>query len=42
MPVKVLGSGEVEQALTVTAHKFSASARRKIEAAGGRCEVMES
>ncbi|NTU78276.1 MAG: 50S ribosomal protein L15 [Chloroflexales bacterium] len=35
MPVKVLGQGELGQALTVKAHKFSASARQKIEAAGG-------
>lgn len=35
MPVKVLGQGELSQALTVQAHKFSASARQKIEAAGG-------
>jgi large subunit ribosomal protein L15 len=42
LPVKVLGNGEVAQALTVSAHKFSAGARRKIEAAGGRCEVVES
>ena len=42
MPIKVLGNGEIEQAVTVTAHKFSAGARRKIEAAGGRCEVVES
>lgn len=35
MPVKVLGQGELSQALTVHAHKFSASAREKIEAAGG-------
>ena len=34
-PVKVLGRGEVEVALTVAAHKFSKSAREKIEAAGG-------
>ena len=39
MPIKILGQGEVSKALTVTAHKFSASARAKIEAAGGRCEV---
>jgi len=38
LPVKVLGSGELEKALTVVAHKFSKSARAKIEAAGGRCE----
>ncbi|WP_153393253.1 50S ribosomal protein L15 [Ornithinicoccus halotolerans] len=34
-PVKVLGTGELSAALTVTADKFSASAREKIEAAGG-------
>lgn len=33
--IKVLGDGEVTQALTITAHKFSASAKQKIEAAGG-------
>ncbi len=41
-PVKILGQGEVERALQVAAHKFSASARRKIEAAGGSCEVIAS
>ena len=34
-PVKVLGTGDVSTALQVSAHKFSASARTKIEAAGG-------
>ncbi len=38
MPVKVLGDGEVKKALNVTAHKFSKSARQKIEAAGGKCQ----
>ena len=38
--VKVLGLGELSKAVTVTAHKFSASARAKIEAAGGRCEEL--
>ena len=37
MPVKILGDGEIGAALTVVAHKFSASAREKIEAAGGTC-----
>lgn len=41
-PVKILGTGELEKALTVSAHKFSTAARKKIEAAGGRCEVLES
>ncbi len=40
--VKVLGDGEVGKALTVRAHKFSASARRKIEEAGGTCEELGS
>ena len=37
-PVKVLGDGELKKAIRVVAHKFSKSARAKIEAAGGRCE----
>ena len=40
-PVKVLGGGEVTGVLTVQAHKFSAEARRKIEAAGGRCQELD-
>ena len=39
-PVKVLGNGELKKAVAVSAHKFSASARAKIEAAGGRCEEL--
>jgi large subunit ribosomal protein L15 len=35
-PVKVLGRGELSSPLVVEAHRFSASARSKIEAAGGR------
>lgn len=38
--LKILGDGEINQALTVRAHKFSASARAKIEAAGGTVEVI--
>ena len=34
-PVKVLGQGEISVAVQVTAHKFSASAKEKIAAAGG-------
>jgi len=41
-PVKILANGEVDRALSVSAHKFSAAARRKIEAAGGTCEVLVS
>ena len=39
-PLKVLGDGEIGRALTVKAHAFSASARAKIEAAGGTCEEL--
>ena len=39
-PVKILGDGQIGKALTVAAHKFSAGAQAKIEAAGGRCEVI--
>jgi large subunit ribosomal protein L15 len=38
--VKILGRGEITKALTVKAHRFSASAREKIEAAGGSVEEM--
>ena len=36
LPLKILGAGEVTKALTVKAHKFSGSAREKIEKAGGK------
>ncbi len=39
-PVKVLGDGELALPLTVKAHKFSAQAQSKIEAAGGKAEVI--
>ena len=39
-PVKVVGEGELGHALTVVAHKFTASARAKIEAAGGSAEEI--
>ena len=39
-PVKILGDGEISKALTVRAHKFSSSAKEKIEAAGGNCEQL--
>ena len=38
--VKVLGDGELTKKLTVQASKFTASAKEKIEAAGGTCEVI--
>lgn len=39
--VKVLGTGDLDRPLTVTAHRFSATARQKIEAAGGACHALE-
>ena len=38
--IKVLGNGELTKKLTVRAHKFSSIAKQKIEAAGGKAEVM--
>ena len=38
--VKILGNGSVEKKLTVKVNAFSASAKEKIEAAGGTCEVV--
>ena len=38
--VKILGMGDISVALTVKANAFSASAKAKIEAAGGKCEVI--
>jgi large subunit ribosomal protein L15 len=40
--VKVLGTGDVSRPLTVRAQAFSASAREKIEAAGGKAELIEA
>jgi large subunit ribosomal protein L15 len=39
-PLKVLGTGDLTVKLTVQAAAFTASAREKIEAAGGTCEVI--
>ena len=39
-PVKILADGDINHAITVRAHKFSASARGKIEAAGGKAEEV--
>jgi large subunit ribosomal protein L15 len=41
-PVKILADGEIDRPLTVKANKFSASARAKIEAAGGKAEEVEN
>jgi large subunit ribosomal protein L15 len=42
VPVKILAKGELTKALTVHAHAFSATARERIEAAGGTCHTVES
>jgi large subunit ribosomal protein L15 len=38
--VKILGSGELKKKLTIHAHLFSASAKAKIESAGGKAEQI--
>jgi large subunit ribosomal protein L15 len=38
--VKILARGELEKALTVKAHAFSQAAKAKVEAAGGRAEII--
>ena len=38
--VKIMGNGEITKKLTVQAMKFTATAKEKIEAAGGNCEVI--
>lgn len=40
-PIKILGDGELSKALVIRAHRFSKSARQKIEAAGGTCEELK-
>ncbi len=41
-PVKILGRGELTRKLTITAHAFSATARQRIEAAGGTAITIAS
>ncbi|NLG57442.1 MAG: 50S ribosomal protein L15 [Clostridiales bacterium] len=38
--VKILGNGEITKPLTVQVHRFTASAKEKIEKAGGKAEVL--
>ena len=38
--IKILGDGDLTKKLSVTAHAFSASAKAKIEAKGGSCELI--
>ncbi len=40
-PIKILGVGELSKPLTIEAHKFSQSALRKIEQAGGHAKVID-
>jgi len=40
-PIKILGDGDIDRPLTIKAQKFSASAKAKIEAAGGKAEEGE-
>jgi large subunit ribosomal protein L15 len=40
LPIKILGNGELSKPLVIQAHKFSKSAEAKIQAAGGRVEVI--
>jgi large subunit ribosomal protein L15 len=42
VPIKILAKGELSKPLTVHAHAFSATARERIEAAGGTCKTVES
>ena len=42
VPVKVLAKGQLDKALTVHAHAFSAGARERIEAAGGSCKIVDA
>jgi large subunit ribosomal protein L15 len=41
VPIKILAKGELSKALTVHAHAFSATARERIESAGGTCTIVE-
>lgn len=40
-PIKVLGRGEAQQAIKIQAHRFSATAKGKIEQAGGQAQALE-
>ncbi|HEX2089588.1 MAG TPA: 50S ribosomal protein L15 [Actinomycetota bacterium] len=42
LPVKILGNGELDKPLSVSAHAVSDAARGKIEGAGGRVEILPS
>jgi len=40
-PVAILGKGDIKKALTVKAHRFTKSAKKKIEAAGGKAKIIK-
>lgn len=40
-PIKVLGDGEISSALNINLHRFSKSAKKKIEKAGGKAETIK-
>jgi len=40
--IKVLGKGEIKEPAAVSAHKFSAEAKKKIEAAGGKVVILHA
>jgi large subunit ribosomal protein L15 len=40
--IKILGDGKLEKSLTIKAHKFSASAKKHLEAAGAKMEILKS
>ncbi len=41
-PVKILGDGEISKPITLKVHAISGSARKKIEKAGGKIEILET
>ena len=41
LPVKLLGDGALDRAIVIRVHAASASARAKVEAAGGRVEILD-
>ena len=42
IPVKILGNGDITASLNIEAHKFSETAKKKIESAGGTIKLIES
>jgi len=38
--IKILGDGKLEKVLTVKAHKFSASAKKQLDSAGAKMEII--